>query len=107
MFIRALAATVVSAGLVVPLTAVAAQADTSTCVTKAEFKAVRKGWSITKVRNRFDIGGKQTYFFSGTQYSNASQGREYNGCPEYSYVSVDFEKKKGVWRVTGKYAYWG
>ncbi len=104
---RVLGATV--ALILSPLVAAApAQADTPNCATKGEFKAVEKGWSKTRVANRLDIGGKQTYYFSGTKYSNAMQGRDYKPCTgDYSYISIDFEKKKGVWRVTSKSAYWG
>jgi len=84
-----------------------AQADTPTCVSKPEFNKVQKGWSITRVRNLFDVPGKQVSFISGDAYSNASQSREYKPCTQYSTVMIDYERKAGVWRVTSKYAYWG
>ena len=49
-----------------------AQADTPTCASKPEFNKVQKGWSITRVRNLFDVPGKQVSFISGDAYSNAS-----------------------------------
>ena len=112
MFKSLLTAATVTAGLIAPvaLTVAPAQADTENCVSRAEFRAVKKGWSITRVHNRFDVPGKQTYYASGdAEYDiPAYQSREYNGCPKYSYVSVSYEKKQGgVWRVDSKTAYWG
>src|SRR3712207_3125976 len=42
-----------------------AQAETPTCASKSEFRAVQKGWSITRVAHRFDIDGKQISYSSG------------------------------------------
>ncbi len=85
-----------------------ASADTEGCVTRAEFRSVRNGWSADRVHRVFDTNGRQTYFYGGGPYSNPSQGRDYRACvqPRYSLVSVDYEKRRGVWRVTGKFAYW-
>ncbi len=86
-----------------------AQADTPDCVSRAEFRAVQKGWSITRVANRFDVTGVQTYYASGDASIDwpAYQSRKYNPCPKYSGVYVDFEKEAGdVWRVVSKSAYW-
>ena len=107
-----LSAATVTAGLVAPIALVAtpANADTPTCVSKSEFRAVQKGWSITRVANRFDRNGNQTYYDSGDPSIDwpAYQSREYKPCRRYSYVSVSFEKEAGdVWRVTSKSAYWG
>ncbi|HZC51408.1 MAG TPA: hypothetical protein VE441_02780 [Mycobacterium sp.] len=86
-----------------------AMADTPGCVTKAEFHSVAKGWSMTRVHNRFDTAGRQSWFFGATAYSAAEQGREYRAChhPTYSIIEVDYKKKSGTWRVTSKSAYWG
>lgn len=86
-----------------------ASADTAGCVTKTEFRAVSKGWSITRVYNRFDTHGHQTYFIGGSKYFPAEQGREYKSCtdPSFSTVEVDYKKRDGVWRVSDRFAYWG
>ena len=97
--------------LIAPLTiASPAAADTPGCVTKAEFKTVKKGWGMARVHRVFDTKGKQVLFISGTEYFPAMQSREYKACkkPKWSWVSVDFQKKPGrPWRLTGKSAYWG
>jgi hypothetical protein len=91
------------------IVAAPAVADTPGCVTKAEFGAVAKGWSMKRVHNKFDTRGKQTWYMSGSKYFPAEQSREYRACvhPTWSSVNVDYAKKSGVWRVTSKYAYWG
>ena len=93
--VAAAAAGIVAAPLAVVSPAVA---DTPDCVTKREFRAVKKGWHRDRVTNKFDTAGRIT-FQSGSYVS-----REYRPCrnPRYSYVSVDFERG----RVTGKTAYW-
>jgi hypothetical protein len=107
---RAISAAVLSLGLLAPvtMTAAPASADTATCVSKPEFRTVQRGWSIARVRRVFDVTGRQTYYASGEPgVYPAYQSREYKPCYRYSYVSVDFEKHQGVWRVTHKSAYWG
>lgn len=75
----------------------------SHCVTKKEFRRVKRHLKMKRVHRVFDTRGKQSYFYTigGTRYT----GRDYKAChhPRYSLVSVDF--KNG--RVTGKFAYWG
>ena len=91
------------------LTAAPAQADTDGCVTKAEFKKVRKGWKMTRVHRVFDTNGKQSWFTDAYPSLGipAEQGREYRHCAsKYSIVTVDFARKGGVWKVTRKSAYW-
>jgi hypothetical protein len=80
-----------------------ASADTAGCVTKTEFRKVRNGWSLNRVHNVFDTKGTQSMFFNGYQ------SRDYKSCrnSEYALVSVDYEKRNGVWRVDSKFAYWG
>ena len=86
-----------------------AQAETPTCASKSEFRAVQKGWSITRVAHRFDIDGKQISYSSGDSSIDwpAYQSRTYKPCAKYSGIYVDFEKEAGdVWRVVSKSAYW-
>src|SRR5688572_6469633 len=73
------------------------------CVTKTEYKKVEKGMKMTRVHNIFDSKGSQTFIGYGMQT------RDYKPCsdPDFGFVTVDYEKKGGVWKVTGKYAYWG
>jgi hypothetical protein len=94
---------VVIAGLALVPTA---SADTPGCVTKAEFRKVSKGDGIRRVHRIFDTKGKQTAYMSGSAYYPAWQSRQYRGCPSYSIVSVDYERKAGVWRVVSKFAVW-
>ncbi len=112
MFSKLVATSILTVGLVAPLAlAVApAQADTPHCVSKSEFRAVKKGWTITRVANRFDVPGRQSYFDSGSPEYDipAYQSRDYRACSDYSAVWLSFEKDPGQkWRVTSKSAYWG
>ena len=99
-FLAALAAT---AALTLSAPVTPAVADTDGCVAKAEFKKVSKGMRINRVHNIFDTKGKQTMSGYGMQF------REYKTCtnPQWGFVTVDYQKKGGVWKVTGKFAYWG
>ena len=84
-----------------------ALADTPGCVTRKEFRRVEKGMRMSRVHAIFDTAGKQAWYMSGSYGYPAEQGREYKPCPAYSHVEVDYKRKSGVWRVTGKLAYWG
>lgn len=97
-------AAVASIGVVAP-----ASADTPRCVSRAEFRAVKDGWSITRVYNRFDVTGSQDWYEAGDREYDwpAMQGRSYRACTSYGTVYVEFERYPGdVWRVTSKSAYW-
>ena len=74
-------------------------ADTSGCVTKSEFRAVKKGFNMDRVHNRFDTSGHLESQFG------AYKSREYRACrhPRYSYVSVTYHHG----RVDSKSAYFG
>lgn len=92
------------------LSAPPATADTPKCVSKREFKAVRDGWSIKRVHNKFDIKGTQDWFTDGYDDPEFGwpdeQGRRYRACTKFGTVYVDYERVKGVWRVNRKSAYW-
>ncbi|CAA9356521.1 MAG: hypothetical protein AVDCRST_MAG34-2136 [uncultured Nocardioidaceae bacterium] len=98
--------TATALALAIPMTVAipTAFADTPKCVSKAEFRAVKMGWGMPRVHNRFDIKGQQTYV--GYGYQN----REYRACTKsYGYhgtVWVDYERSNGKWKVSGKYAAW-
>ena len=97
------AAVAATAALTLSAPVAPAVADTAGCVTKDEFKKVSKGMTMTKVHNIFDTKGSQSMSGYGMQF------RDYKACvkPSWSIVSVDYEKKDGVWKVTGKLALWG
>lgn len=87
-----------------------AVADTPRCVSKAEFRSVRDGWSISRVHNRFDIKGQQDWYTDGYDDPDYgwpdAQGRSYRACTRYGTVYVDYERIGGEWRVSSKSAYW-
>ncbi len=112
MLTKLLVASTLSAGLVATLAFAVAPARASTphCASKAEFRAVANGWTITRVAHRFDVPGRQTYFDSGTPARDipAYQSRVYHPCPDDSGAWLSFEKEPGTkWRLTSKSAYWG
>lgn len=112
MLAKLLAPSTLTVGLLAPLMLVVApaQADTPNCVTKAEFRAVKRDWSMQRVVNRFDVPGRQEFVDSGSPEYDipAFQSRLYRPCPDHSSVWLSFEKESGdVWRVTSKSAYWG
>jgi len=103
---------VASAVVAVPASANAAEADTRTCITKGEFAAVTAGTTFRRSIEIIDSRGTQSYYDAGYpgQYGwPAEQTRDYRSCthPAWSSVSIDFTLKRGVWRQTGKSAYWG
>jgi hypothetical protein len=75
-----------------------ASADSPGCVTRSEFRAVRNGWNLHRVHNKFDTSGRLEFA------SGAYKSREYRPCnnPRYSYVSVSYDHG----RVYSKSAYW-
>jgi len=84
----------------------AAQADTRGCVTKAEYKKVKKGMKIERVHRVFDTAGKKE--------SRAASGgyvfmvRSYKVCnSRWSAVAVGFEKSPGTaMKLSAKNAVW-
>jgi hypothetical protein len=103
-----------TAALVGGTTVLATPADAAIgdnrCITRAEFRAVTKGTTITRAHNVIDYRGSQTWYSSGYpgEYGwPAEQSREYRQCgSKYGSASVDYQKQDGVWRVSSKYAYW-
>ncbi len=94
------AAALAAATLVGPA-AISAEADTQKCVTRAEYKRIERGFSIARVHHVFDTKGKFAYGTSGYGFT-----REYNPCKSrFGYVTVDYKRKDGTARVTGKSAY--
>jgi hypothetical protein len=94
----------------IALSTPAASAASPKCVSKKEFRAVRDGWSITRVYNKFDITGKMDWYTEGYDDPEFgwpdAQGRSYRACTQFGTVYVDYERVNGKWRVTSKSAYW-
>lgn len=97
---------------VVAIGAPAAIAATPTpYVTKAEVEQVSKGMPLTKVHRIFDTKATQTSYMSG--YSSkclkvpATQSRDYKTKSKWGFVTVDYKKVKGTWKVDSKHAYLG
>jgi hypothetical protein len=88
---------------------VASANTTPHCITHAEFRAIKKGYSQTHVSNIVGaVGSKEWQSDSpGYHYKEIS----YRPCWPYnlySDVTVDYFKSSaaGVWRVDDKYAFW-
>jgi hypothetical protein len=105
---------VAATAVAVPLVATAAPANAglgdNRCITKAEFRNVTKGMSITRAHNIIDYPGTQSYFDSGYPGPYgwpASQSRDYRQCgTSYGSAYIDYEKHSGVWKVDSKTAFW-
>ncbi len=76
-----------------------AEAHTHDCVTRSEFRKIRDGFSMTRVHRIFDVRGRLGYAYDGFR------SRDYNACGKYNGVSVDYERRNGVWRVESKFGY--
>ena len=95
-------AALVAAGAV---SAAPAAADTAGCVTRAEYRAVHKGYSMTRVHRIFDTAGKRAAIATSGGYG--SQIRSYRTCSRFSAVSVSFFRRPGgIWRMDAKSAVW-
>jgi hypothetical protein len=105
MMKQALVALATSAAIVVPTAVVtaapAAAGYTPGCVDRAEFRKVKDGMTKAKVHEIFDTRGKRMSIGSG------GESREYRTCSgdSWSYVSVDYERNRGAWRVWFKWQY--
>lgn len=92
-----------------------AQAADNPYVTKWEFRKVRPGMTMARVRRIFDIPGKQTWFYSAIGRCTradlwlcAEQSRDYRTRSRWGSVTIDYIRYPGgVWRVDTKSAYWG
>lgn len=83
-------------------TVTVAKDETPGCVSRAEFRAVKDGMTMSKVRSIFGTNGRSNYT------SSHSRGRTYHTCagdPDWSYAEVDFWKQKGAYRVWFKWIY--
>lgn len=66
------------------------------CVTFAEFRAVRRGWTRARVERRFKATGRAARR-GGIQYKMCRQ-RYLNT----TYAFVQYQRRNGVWRVVAK-----
>jgi len=84
-----------------------ANADTPGCVTRAEYRAVSKGMTISKVASIFDTSGTRQAI-STTSGGYASQVRSYKTCAAYSAVSIAYSRSGWgkPWKLSVKSAVW-
>jgi hypothetical protein len=99
MIVRLLAVVVLALGTVT-IAAPAQAAGTPGCVTRAEYKAVHKGNSLTRVKAVFGTGGTRMsrVVFGGS----SAEIRSYRTCSVYSSVVVSYsdglvQNKAAVW----------
>lgn len=81
------------------------------CITKQEFRKVKKGITLGQVAKVVGGKGKQEYFDAGYpgEYGwPASQFRSHKQCGgKYTGLAmIDYERQSGVWKVTGRTAFW-
>lgn len=83
----------------------ATHSRTPGCVTKSEYKKVKKGMTQKKVTATFGTAGKREARATSGGY--VSEIRSYRTCDRYSAVAIAFEKKPGgVLRLSAKSAVW-
>ena len=82
-----------------------AAADTPECVTRAEYRAVHKDYSIARVHRIFDTDGRKIGGAKGGGF--ASQVRSYRTCRSLSSVVIQYDRSRGtIWKLTAKSAVW-
>lgn len=93
----------VVAGLTLP--AAPAQADTPGCVTRKEYRSVKKGWTKARVDRRFDTSGNRVAIASSGGFKTSVWS--YKTCSRFSAVSVSYDKHgTSPWRLAAKSAVW-
>jgi hypothetical protein len=99
-----IAAALTAAVLFAPTTA--AHADTDGCVTKAEYRKVKKNMPKTRVHAIFDTAGKRESRATSGGY--VAEVRSYRVCgSRYSAVAIAFDKEpRDVPRLAAKSAVW-
>ena len=98
--LRPLIAASAVAVLGLPLTAAPAVAETPTCVSRAEYRAVKNGWTRARVARVFDVSGRSV------EARAPFRARTYNDCwrsnEVWGKVSVVYRYRNGAWRVVDK-----
>ncbi|KRF20985.1 hypothetical protein ASG90_00785 [Nocardioides sp. Soil797] len=74
------------------------------CVSKKEFKKIKKGMSQAKVARIFGTKGSKESVVK--KKGKTIMARGYRGCPQYSAVGVAFIKKGGTFKMANKVATW-
>lgn len=100
MMKKALTTALIAVGTTLVLPGTPARADTPNCVTRAEYRAVKNGWTRARVARVFDVPGRQM-----TGLRPGFHARTYNDCwrsREYEFVSVIYRFRAGAWRVVDK-----
>jgi hypothetical protein len=64
------------------------------CVTRSEFRRVKRGWRKSRVQNLFDTRGRISLVLFG------EVTKDYRACPRFSAVSVTYKRN----RVVSKFA---
>jgi hypothetical protein len=85
---------------------VSAPAEAAGCVSKQEYRKVKRNWTKTRVHDKFGTSGHREAIAHSGGY--VSEVRTYRGCgSQYNVVSVAFDKEPGdVLRLSAKSAVW-
>jgi hypothetical protein len=109
---RAVVGLTLAVGALVGTTALtstgSADAAALPCVTKAEFRQIRKGMTPARVTNLTGVKGRVSSSFNFGGYRSLS--KEYRACVgrPYSFVSVGYSADPGQpLKMNSKFAYWG
>jgi len=86
---KLLAIAIVAGASLIGLNAASPASAATPCVSKAEFKTLAKGMTVTQVQNRTGAKGTVSYSYDSGSYK--FQARDYRACgSEYGFVSVSF-----------------
>lgn len=78
-----------------------AAADTPGCITRFEYRAVHKDYSIARVHRIFDTHGRRIGGAIGG--GSTSQVRSYRMCRRHSSVVIQYDRtRRTIWRLTAK-----
>jgi len=104
-FIVGLTALAAISAPVATATAAHANPGSKGCVTRAEFKAVKKGWTKTRVDAKFGTHGHKEA--GATSGGFSSSVWSYKPCTKFSAVAVSYDKQgHGAWKLSAKSAVW-
>jgi hypothetical protein len=97
-------AALVSFAVIAPMAP--ANADTPSCVSRSEYRKVRNNMAMAKVHRIFDVNGRRESIAHAGRFH--AQVRSYNGCGQWSFVSIAFDKTgSNPWKLSAKSAVWG
>ena len=86
-------------------TAAHANPGSKGCVTRAEFKAVKKGWTKVRVDAKFGTHGHKEAGATSGGFSTSVWS--YKPCTRFSAVAVSYDQRgHGPWKLTAKSAVW-